>query len=87
VRISSWFSLAKGYIGLLKKILSYSSLLLLSRSSFCSQDAEFGLVGGLPGLGAFWLMCGSAFHDEAYNAFMTLPPYIRIRKGETRQLG
>jgi hypothetical protein len=33
------------------------------------------------------LICGSEFHDDAYNAFMTLPPYIRFRKGETRQLG
>jgi len=35
-------------------------------------------VGGLPGLGAFWLLCGSAFgatvHDAAHDAFMTLPP-------------
>ncbi len=30
--------------------------------------------GGLPGLGAFSLMGGSAFHDEAPDAFMTLPP-------------
>ena len=49
--------------------------------------SEFGLVGVLPGLGAFWLMCGSAFHDDAHGAFMTLPPYTRTREGETRQLG
>ena len=29
---------------------------------------------------------GSAFHDDAHGAFMTLPPYTRIREGETRQL-
>jgi hypothetical protein len=48
-------------------------------------------VGGLPGLGAFWLMCGSAFqatvHDEAYGAFMTLPAYARTTEGEASQLG
>jgi len=48
--------------------------------------SEFGLVGVLPGLGAFWLICGSAFHDDAHGAFMTLPPYTRTREGETRQL-
>src|SRR5258707_5096321 len=32
-------------------------------------------------------MCGSAFHDEAHGAFMTLPPYTRTREGETRQTG
>jgi hypothetical protein len=35
-------------------------------------------VGVLPGLGAFWLIGGSEFHDDAHNeahdAFMTLPP-------------
>jgi hypothetical protein len=48
---------------------------------------EFGLVGVLPSLGAFWHICGSAFHDDAHGAFMTLPPYTRPREGETRQLG
>src|SRR5260370_3795804 len=38
-------------------------------------------------VGAFWLMGGSACHDDAHGAFMTLPPYTRIREGETRQLG
>jgi hypothetical protein len=28
-----------------------------------------------------------SFHDDAHGAFMTLPPYTRTRKGETRQLG
>ena len=44
-------------------------------------------VGVLPGLGAFWLICGSAFHDDAHGAFMALPPYTRTREGETRQMG
>ena len=48
---------------------------------------EFGLVCVLPGLSAFWLIGGSAFHDEAHDAFMTLPPYTRTSEGETRQLG
>jgi hypothetical protein len=26
-------------------------------------------------------------HDEAHDAFMTLPPYTRTREGESRQLG
>jgi len=39
-------------------------------------------VGGLPGLDAFLLICGSAFHDEAHGAFMALPPYTRTREGE-----
>ena len=47
-------------------------------------------MGDLPGLGAFWLMCGSAFqataHDEAPDAFMTLPAYARIREGEAPQM-
>jgi NAD(P)-dependent dehydrogenase (short-subunit alcohol dehydrogenase family) len=37
--------------------------------------------------GLFFLICGSAFHDDAHDAFMTLPPYTRTREGETRQLG
>src|SRR5258706_10535968 len=36
---------------------------------------------------AFWLMCGSAFHDDAHNVFMTLPPYTGTRDGEVPQLG
>jgi hypothetical protein len=32
-------------------------------------------------------MRGSAFHDDVLDAFMTLPPYTRIREGETRQMG
>src|SRR5260370_8890845 len=48
-------------------------------------------VGVLPGLGAFWLICGAAFgataHDDAHGAFMTLPPYTRSREGEACQLG
>jgi hypothetical protein len=36
-------------------------------------------------MGAFWLMCGSEFHDAAHGAFMTLPPYTRTREGEVRQ--
>ncbi len=50
-----------------------------------------GLVGVLPGLGAFLLISCSEFgataHDDAHHAFMTLPPYTRTREGETRQLG
>ena len=39
-------------------------------------------------VGAFWLMCGSAFHDDAHHAFMAPPPYNnRTREGETRQMG
>jgi hypothetical protein len=49
--------------------------------------SEFTLVGVLPSLGAFLLFCGSAFHDAAYGAFMTLPPYTCTREGQTRQLG
>jgi hypothetical protein len=37
--------------------------------------------------GLFFLIYGSAFHDDAHDAFMTLPPYTRTREGETRQLG
>jgi hypothetical protein len=37
--------------------------------------------------GAFLLICGSAFHGVAHNAFMALPPYTRTREGETPQLG
>ncbi len=44
--------------------------------------SEFGLVGGLPSLGAFWLICRSGFHDDAHDAFMTLPPYTRTREGK-----
>src|SRR5258708_18652641 len=29
-------------------------------------------VGSLLGLSAFWLICGSAFHDEAHGALMAL---------------
>jgi hypothetical protein len=43
-------------------------------------------VGVLPGLGAFWLIGGSEFHNETHDAFMTLPPYTRIREGEVHQL-
>ena len=32
-------------------------------------------------------MGGSACHDDAHGAFMTVPPYTRTREGETRQLG
>jgi len=53
--------------------------------------SEFGLGGVLPGLGAFLLFSCSAFeatiHDEAHDAFMTLPPYTtRGREGEVPQL-
>src|SRR5260221_12268813 len=34
----------------------------------------------LPGLSAFWLICGSAFHDEAHDAFMTLPHHTRTER-------
>ncbi|MFL5661431.1 MAG: hypothetical protein ACJ8BW_08755 [Ktedonobacteraceae bacterium] len=41
--------------------------------------------------GAFLLISCSAFgttaHDEAHDAFMTLPPYTRTSEGEARQLG
>ena len=46
-----------------------------------------GSERGLPDLGVFWLIGGSEFHDEAHDAFMTLPPYTRIRDGEVHQLG
>jgi len=40
---------------------------------------------------AFSLLCGSAFeataHDEAHNAFMTLPAYTRTSEGKVHQLG
>jgi hypothetical protein len=36
--------------------------------------------------GAFLLICGSEFHDEAYDDFMTLPPYTRTSEGEACQL-
>ena len=39
------------------------------------------------GLGAFWLMRGSAFGATAHDAFMTLPAYTRTRAGEVQQLG
>src|SRR5258708_3519936 len=38
-------------------------------------------------LGAFCLMCGSAFQATAHDAFMTLPPYTSTREGEVHQLG
>jgi Tn3 transposase DDE domain len=37
--------------------------------------------------GAFWLICGSAFHDAVHDAFMTLPSYTRSREGEVNELG
>jgi hypothetical protein len=41
--------------------------------------------------GAFLLISCSEFgataHDDAHNAFMTLPPYTRTREGEAPQLG
>jgi hypothetical protein len=53
--------------------------------------SQFALACVLPGLGAFLLLCGSAFqataHDGAHDAFMTLPPYTRISEDEARQLG
>src|SRR5260221_8315259 len=40
--------------------------------------------------GAFWLISWSEFqaigHDDAHNAFMTLPLYTRTREGEAPQL-
>src|SRR5437588_5666612 len=40
---------------------------------------------------AFWLLSCSELrataHDVAHHAFMTLPPYARIRDGEAPQLG
>ena len=48
-------------------------------------------MGGLPGLGVFWLLSCSAFgatlHDDAHGAFMTLLPYTRISEDEVHQLG
>ena len=46
---------------------------------------------GLPGLGVFSLLWGSAFgataHDAAHDAFMTLPHHTRTREGEVHHLG
>ena len=56
--------------------LLYSSL--PENETFGWRDYPFFLFGVLPGLGAFWLIGGSEFHDDAHNeahdAFMTLPP-------------
>src|SRR5213083_1681204 len=45
-----------------------------------SVKSEFGLVGVFPGLSAFWLICGSKFHDDAHGAFMKLTHYTSIRE-------
>jgi len=44
-------------------------------------------IMGLTSLSAFWLLCGSVFHDEAHNAFMVLAPSICSREDEAPQLG
>jgi hypothetical protein len=72
--------------------MSYISLRIpwemrYQESATATQDGFGREVNVLPGLGAFWLIGGSAFHDEAHDAFMTLPPYTRIREGEVHQLG
>lgn len=50
------------------------------------DPSECGLVGVLPGLGAFVLISCSEFgattHDDTHDAFMTLSPYTQTRGGE-----